>query len=145
MPYTALIFAWRKPGTTPTDFKSHYESRHIPLIQSLAGPHFPKSHTRRYIQRSEVDASSYSSSANGGENAKYPATVLMGTQAEFDYDAFAELVFDDEGHFQTFMGVVGAKEAAERIAADEEMFLDRGRMMVVVVDECRVTTTVVKG
>ena len=43
------------------------------------------------------------------------------------------------------MGVVGAKEAAERIAADEEMFLDRGRMMVVVVDECRVTTTVVKG
>lgn len=53
MPFTGLIFAHRKPGTTPAAFKSQYESRHVPLNQSLTGSHFPQSHKRYYVQRSE--------------------------------------------------------------------------------------------
>ena len=143
MPVTALVFAWRKAGTTPAEFKSHYESCHVPLVQSITGSHFPKSHTRLYIQRSEVDASTISSDAV--ENANYPAAVMIGTQADFDYDAFAELVFEDQTHFQTFMGLVGAKEAAEKIKADEEKFLDRGKMKVVMVDDVKAAAPVKTG
>ena len=66
--------------------------------------------------------------------------MLVGSQADFDYDAIAELVFDDEAAFQTFFGVVSGKEAAERIARDEERFMVRERMRVVVVGEGVVTT-----
>ena len=99
----------------------------MPLLQAIAGVHFPKSHTRRYLQRSS-------------ESPDHPATVLVGTQSHFEYDAIAELIFDDETAFQTFFGVVSQKEAAEKIAEDEEKFLNRARMTAVAVDDCTVTT-----
>ena len=64
----------------------------------------------------------------------------MGSQADFDYDAFAELVLEDQAHLQAFMDVVGEKGAAERLAEDEERFSDRGKMRIGMVDECNVTT-----
>lgn len=127
MPYTILIFAYRKPGLSPAEFKSHYETRHIPLLASHAGPLFPITHTRHYIQRTE-------------HGPDYAATVLVGTQADFGYDAFAELVFEDEGKFRAFFGRVSEPEAAKQIAADEEKFLDRGRMRVVVGGEVVATS-----
>lgn len=134
MPYIVLIFAYRKPGLSPAEFKSHYEFNHLPLIQSLTGPLFPKSHTRRYIQRAPGP------SEGGADNANHPAAVLVGTPADFDYDAFAEVIFDDEATFQTFFACVSKAEAAERIAKDEDMFLDRARTRIVLVDDCTVTT-----
>ena len=132
MPFTILIYSYRKPGTTPAAFKSHYESSHVPLIQSLTGTHFPQSHKRFYIQRSE-DAGA------NNNNTDYPATVLVGTQQDFQYDAFAELIFEDAVKFQTFMGIVSQGEAKEALARDEEMFLDRARLTAVVVGETLVT------
>ena len=117
----------------------------MPLLRSLAGAHFPLSHTRRYIQR-------FSEANHGNENIKgeegekeYPATVLVGSQEDFEYDAIAELVFRDEEHFRVFMEVMGRKEAAESIAKDEEAFLDRGRLWVVAVGVCVVTQGVMGG
>lgn len=133
MPYTILIFAYRKPGTTPEQFRAHYENTHVPLIRELAGEHFPVSHTRRYVQRAPGEG-------EGTErNADYPATVLLGSQADFDYDAFAELAFSDATHFQAFFGLTQQPENAARIAADEEHFLDRSKMPVVVLGETTVT------
>ena len=103
----------------------------MPLLRSLAGPDFPLSHTRRYIART-------SSTDKPGES-KHPATVLVGTQADFEYDAIAELVFDDETGFLTFSAKMAEKEAAEQIAKDEEAFLDRARMTAVVLDSCAAT------
>ncbi|KAM0802716.1 EthD domain-containing protein [Usnea florida] len=139
MTFTVLIFSYRKQGTTPASFKTHYETIHIPLIQSLTGPHFPQSHKRYYIQRSSDDTTT-SEHANA-----YPATVLAGTQSDFQYDAFAELTFEDEAEFQTLMGIVGQGEARERIARDEEVFMERERMQVVVVEGPVVTGRVVGG
>lgn len=134
MPYILLVFAHRKPGLSPVEFKSHYESRHLPLIQTLTGSLFPKSHTRRYIQRVQgpIDGDA--------DNANHPAVVMVGTPADFEYDAFAEIVFDDEAAFQAFFACITQAEAARRIAEDEELFLDREKMRVVVVDDCTVTT-----
>lgn len=64
---------------------------------------------------------------------------MIGTQADFDYDAFAELKFKDQAAFGEFFGCVTLAENAEKIAADEEKFLDRNRMTVVVVGETHVT------
>ncbi|KAI2622480.1 EthD domain-containing protein [Hypoxylon sp. NC1633] len=123
MTYSILVFAYRKPGTTPEQFKAHYEGSHVPLLRELAGLHFPLSHTRRYIHRSAGQAS-----------------VLIGNQEDFDYDAFAELTFEDATAFQTFFGVVQQPDIAAKIAADEEHFLDHSRMLVVVLGETHVTT-----
>ncbi|KAI0206652.1 EthD domain-containing protein [Astrocystis sublimbata] len=132
MPYTILILAYRKPGTTPSQFKAYYEGRHVPLVRSLTGATFPLSHTRRYLQRSDgVQAES--------DSTRSPATVLVGTQADFDYDAVTELTFEDEAAFRRFMGVTQKPEIAAQIAADEEHFLDRTRVPIVVLGDIAVT------
>lgn len=111
--YSILIFAFRKPGTTPEQFRAHNEGSHVLLIKEIAGKHFPLSHTRRYVHRSE-------GKAEGTErNADYPATILMGSQADFDYDAFAELTFANLTAFQTFFGITQQPENQARIQADD--------------------------
>ena len=69
--------------------------------------------------------------------------MLVATQPDFQYDAFAELTFEDEGKFQTLMGIVSQGEAQERLAEDEEIFMDRARMTVVAVEEPVVTRPLV--
>ncbi|GAP91123.1 putative dimeric alpha-beta barrel [Rosellinia necatrix] len=134
MPYSVLIFAYRKPGTTPEQFRAHYEGTHVPLVRELTGANFPLSHTRHYLHRTERQAE-----GNTARNPGTPATVLIGAQEEFDYDAFAELAFEDEAAFQAFFALTQQPENAERIAADEELFLDRARMTVVLKADTTVT------
>lgn len=133
MTYHILIFTHRKPGMDPAAFKSHYETTHVPLLQSIAGSHFPKVHARRYVHRTE-------SSASSTDDKHYPATVLMGAQSDFEYDAIAELVFNNETAYQTFFGLVCQQEGGEKFAKDEEMFLDRSKTKVVVLGDCLSTS-----
>lgn len=145
MPFTILLYSFRKAGTTPASFKTHYESQHIPLLKSLTGTHFPKSHKRFYVQRTnnttttDNNSSTANDNNNHNQNDNYPATVLVGTQPDFPYDAIAELTFEDATKFQTFMDIVSQDETKELIARDEELFLDRARMTAVVVGETVVT------
>ena len=143
MPFTILIYSYRKPGTTPAAFKSHYELRHVPLIKSLTGSNFPQYHKRFYVQRSEDVAANNTNDDkhedHNNNNNRYPATVLVGTQPDFQYDALAEVTFEDAAKFQTFMGIVSQGEAKEMLARDEAMFLDRARITAVVVGETAVT------
>ena len=134
MVFTVLVFAFRKPGLSPADFKTHYETRHVPLLKSLAGQDFPKSHVRRYLQRSELE-SPPPTAAVDDTSAKYPATVMVGTQNDFGYDAFGELIFENEAAFQAFFAKVSQGEAAQKIAEDEEHFLDRPKMTAVVLGD----------
>ena len=134
MTFAVTIYATRKQGTTPQDFKTHYEDTHMPLVKSLSGELFPKSHTRHYIQRTPTAHSTDTS------NKAYPANVLFGGQAVFDFDSYAELVFEDGPAFQRFIACVTAPEAARKIGDDEDCFLDRDKMRVAFVDDTRVTT-----
>ena len=137
MPYTVVIVAYRKPGLTPLQFKHHYESKHVPLLRSLAGPHFPLSHTRHYIQR--TTPASAPANTIDTTNARYPAVTFVGTAADFEYDAWAELVFESADAFQGFFGVMTAPEAAKQIGEDEELFIDRARTRIAAVDQVEVT------
>lgn len=64
------------------------------------------------------DPTSVDRTATSATNADHPATVLVGAQADFGYDAFAELVLQDDAAFQAFFACVGQAEAAEKIAKD---------------------------
>lgn len=137
MPYTILIFAYRLPHLSPAAFKDYYETSHIPLLRSIAGPLFPNSHTRNYISRSEHPQGDVN-------NSTYPAAVLIGTQQDFEYDAIAELTFDNETAFQAFFGRISEPLAAKRIADDEDQFLDRAKLKAVLLEETTVTKKAVK-
>ncbi|KAH9907136.1 EthD domain-containing protein [Xylariomycetidae sp. FL2044] len=137
MTYSILIILYRKPSTSPKEFKDHYEGKHMPLIRELAGETFPLSHRRRYVYRS-----SEASAAAGGtdRNPTTPATVLMGSPADVDFDALSEVNFTDEPSFQAFFGFLSQPENAAKLAAGEEMFLDREKTSIVVLGEVEITT-----
>ena len=131
MSYRILLFLYRKPGFSPTVFKAYCETKHVPLLQSIAGVQFPKVHVRRYVHRA-----SYASSSTDS----YPASVLVGTQSDFEYEAIAKAIFDNEAGFQAFMGMMSQPDAAARIAEDEEKLLDRSKMKAVVLGDCNTTS-----
>jgi EthD domain len=124
--FTILVFVTRKPGLSPSAFKSHYENKHIPLLKSLStGPPsiFPISHTRRYLTRDPSDPA-------------HPVVVLVGDPADFAYDAIAEVNFESEAAFREFQTKV---MMTPKVAEDEERFTDRGKLKVVVLGETTVT------
>lgn len=115
-----LVFAYRKPGITPEQFRDYYEEKHIKLIKELAGNDFPISHTRRYIHRTK---------GNGvtEHNPDYLATVFVGEQADCEYDCCSELIFANPAALLAFKEAMAQADKAAQIAADEEEFLDRSR------------------
>ncbi|KAJ6443501.1 FtsJ-like methyltransferase [Purpureocillium lavendulum] len=127
--FKVLLFAYRKPGLTPTEFRDYLEGKHMMLLKQLFGTLFPTSHVRRYIHRTEAES---------GDAP--PATVLVGSQADFEYDAISELTFENEDAFKGFFTKYQSKEVAAAIQQDEEHFLDSGRMRAVVLGEVHETT-----
>ncbi|KAJ5173229.1 hypothetical protein N7492_005822 [Penicillium capsulatum] len=125
-----IIYAYRKPGTSPEHFKTSYEA-HISLVKRIAGDDFPLSHQRHYLART-VDTSAEGVSVR---NTTTPATLIAGDQSDFDFDAYAELTFADQPALQAFVAKVRAPEAAEEIAADEEGFLDRSKLGIAFLDD----------
>lgn len=120
--FTIAVFVTRKPGLSPAAFKDHYENKHIPLIQSLAGPIFPVSHIRHYLARDPVDP-------------EHPPIVVYGSPEGFDYDAIVEVTFENEAALQEFQKVMLSPEVLE----DEDSFTDRTRLRVVAMGETTVT------
>jgi len=125
MPYNVLIFVTRKSGISHSDFKKHYETSHMPLLQFYGGEHFPKSHRRHYLHFSENEQ----------------PTVVRGDKAAFGFDAIAEVSFDDEAAFHAFMAVLVKEEASKAIIMDENKFVDREKLTVVFVGDVQETRT----
>ncbi|KAJ3521534.1 hypothetical protein NM208_g13248 [Fusarium decemcellulare] len=122
MTFTVLMLVYRNPNMTPNQFKDHYENKHIPLMKSLAGKSFPISHTRRYIQRA-------------GADQQYAATVLGGSQADFEYDCVSELKFETEDGFKAMSTLLASPELSPQVGEDCAEFMDPGRTKVVVLGE----------
>ncbi|OJJ70164.1 hypothetical protein ASPBRDRAFT_32040 [Aspergillus brasiliensis CBS 101740] len=139
MSVRVLIYAYRKPGLDLQTFKDRYEA-HIELVKRLSGDDFPLSHKRTYIARTTIEQQPPAGEGNSTRNAFTPATVLVGQQTDFDFDAYAELTFADQAAFQTFSAKVMAPEAAAQIAADEEGFLDRSKLGIALLGDVVETT-----
>ncbi|KAE8336902.1 hypothetical protein BDV24DRAFT_141026 [Aspergillus arachidicola] len=130
MVFKALLYITRKPGTTPTEFQTHYETVHLPLLQKLAGADFPLSHRRLYLARPAP-----------GEDNSFPAAVLIGNQEDFAFDAIVELTFTDEAAFKVFFARRQEPGTKELVDADEEKFLDQTKFKAVVLGEVHETTS----
>lgn len=134
MTYTVLLFVTRKATLTSEQFKDHWENKHIPLLKSLTGSLFPLHHTRRYFARIERQG------FGGPANRDHPLLALRGNVQEFDYDAVAELTFQDEKAFHDFYKTIYDTEVAAKLAEDEEHFIDSAAFKSVVVGETIITT-----
>ncbi|PYH90411.1 hypothetical protein BO71DRAFT_402234 [Aspergillus ellipticus CBS 707.79] len=137
MSVRVFIFAYRKPGLSLSAFRERYEA-HIDLVKRIATVDFPLSHRRSYIARTEL--TSPLEGTNSTRNANTPATVFVGQQSNFDFDATAELTFADQAALQAFMAKVSAPDAAAQIAADEEGFLDRSELSIAMLGDVVETT-----
>jgi uncharacterized protein (TIGR02118 family) len=105
----------RKPGISHSEFRDYYETHHAPLAVSL----FPQveSYKRNYV----IDG------------------TLFGTtgldSGPFTYDVVTEMGFADQEAYEEFREVAARPEISARIAADEEMFMDRASVALFLVDE----------
>jgi hypothetical protein len=136
MPFKIVGYLTRKPGMTPAEFRDYYENTHMPLLVSLTGPAFPKTHTRTYLTRTPIDSSSSDTT-----NDNFVAAAFAGKPEEFEYDAYAELVFENADKFAEFGKRLTEIREAEDGAfhRDELAFLDLSKAKGVVVEEPVVT------
>jgi len=104
---------------SPGAFKNYWESKHIPLLQSLSGPNFPEKHIRHYLARNTSDPS----------DPDAPIT-LVGNPEDLNWDAYAEITFDSEARFKEFLPVMSSQE----VQNDEKRFTEPEKMRAVVVD-----------
>lgn len=87
---------------------------------------------RNYVETAPEGASS--------RNPQTPAVLVTGNQADFDFDAYAELTFADQAALTAFVAKTQAPDAAAQIAADEEKFLDRSKTGIVMMGDVIETT-----
>jgi hypothetical protein len=128
MPFKVILFAHRKEGITPTQFREHLEGTHMPLIKKFGGDLFPLSHLRRYVARpEEVDGA-------------WPPAVLVGDPATVPYDVMTEMTFADEAAFRAFFARYQEEEVIKALSEDEKLFMDSSKMTAFVVGEVGETT-----
>ncbi|KAL4733359.1 EthD domain-containing protein [Aspergillus similis] len=131
-----LIISSRKAGLSPEEFREHYKN-HASLIKRLAGDTFPLSHRRTYIARTNTPTPPTGATSR---NPTTPASVLRGVQAQFDFDATAELTFESQSAYDRFVARVQQPDVAAQISADEERFQETSTVGIAMVDD--VTDTV---
>ncbi|MCJ1448778.1 MAG: hypothetical protein MMC23_009296 [Stictis urceolatum] len=119
MPVRALIIVHRKPGLTFAEFKHHYETVHVPLLQKIGGSDFPRSHRRMYVQRTE-----------DGD-----AVLFQGQQSDVKYDCICETTCESQEALQAWIEKVAEPENARLIKEDEEKFLDPSKNVILMLGE----------
>ncbi len=119
MPIKILWMLKRKPGTTPTQFREHYERSHAAIARKYVG-HLLMGYTRNY----QTEA--------WGGTATDPAGFR---QRPFDYDCITELVVADEAAFEEMARIFGAPAASAELIEDEHKFLDRWATVMLRCDE----------
>lgn len=102
-----------KAGLSRADFIEYYEKRHVPLILELQ----PQVCGYR---RNFIDLAG--------------AFIYPGTTAP-DFDVITELWYADRAAYDAAMAAAETAEIADRIARDEENFLDRSKTRMFLVEE----------
>ncbi|MES2498641.1 MAG: EthD domain-containing protein [Pseudomonadota bacterium] len=103
----------RRADISREAFIDYYETRHVPLIQSLL-PGIVE------YRRSFPD---------------FEGAYVNDGAAPFDFDVVTELWFTDRATYDRAMARVADPEIGARIAADEENFLDRSGTRMFLVEE----------
>ena len=114
MPFTLGITSYRLPHLSPTEFKEYFESKHVPLIQSIitTDDAKPLTYRRHYLNKTP-----------DGQPA-----LIVGDKDRADWDCFVEITFSDEDHFKRYMAIYGKNMAT--IREHEGNFMDGKRVLV---------------
>lgn len=108
MTVSILLFLTRAPHVDAAAFRTYYEDKHIPLIQSIVGSAWPESHKRMYVE-----------------------SVMVPGAAGEGVDCIAEATFKDEDAFKAFAGKFYEPESKAKIEEDELNFVDRSKSRLV--------------
>lgn len=105
-----IVLISAREGMSRQDFRTHYETVHVPLVLSL----FPmlRDYRRNYVR----------------------APDMAGSPA-LGFDVVTELWFDDAEAHAAFRARAALPEVRRRIRADEAKFLRRGEIRSFMVDE----------
>lgn len=140
MTYSILTLIKRRPGTTPAEFRAHYENSHVPLVKKVFGEACPQTYIRYYISRpKESPAGAGEGDADAANADPFPAAMLFGAaMPHFQHDSYTIMTWRDEAHFGRFIALY-QEEAGQAIKEDEERFLDKGFLFSVKLDEPGIT------
>ncbi|KAI0890810.1 hypothetical protein F4806DRAFT_347872 [Annulohypoxylon nitens] len=119
MTYTALVHLYRKPGASPKAFQEYFEQNEIPVLKKIGGEHFPISHKRLYLKRSE--------------DGDHEATLHRGQQGDFPYDAVVLLEFESQDHCAKFLSLTHEPEHLKTY--DHPLMPDRSKSVSVILDQ----------
>ncbi|KAF7187092.1 hypothetical protein HII31_11569 [Pseudocercospora fuligena] len=124
-----LIFTKRLPSLTPAEYKDYYENHHMPLIRRISGDTAFLSHTRNYIPR------------NSDTNT---AQLIMG-EKDLDFDCVTEVIYRDLQHLHLQMATIGTDENTRLREEDEDKFIERSSVRIVMVEGCGDSAATLNG
>ena len=58
-------------------------------------------------------------------------------EKELDFDVITELTFSSKANYEKLVAALSDPAIGDRITHDEEQFMDRSKMSVYIVEECR--------
>ncbi len=131
MTYTVVAHIRRRQDITPSEFRTHYDTVHVPLLKSLVGTAFPLTHTRNYVTRipntSDATPPTPDKSQASGKvpGTEFAPIMYRGEASSVDYDSLTVLVWEDYPAFERFLEVFSSKEVSEKILEDEKNFKDQ--------------------
>ncbi|KAH4127245.1 hypothetical protein HBI25_217230 [Parastagonospora nodorum] len=114
MPFQVVSIIYKARNMSFEQFKQHYETKHVPLVQSLTDlSSAPLFYTRKYVQRAKDDAAGAASP---------------------DFDAITELAFTDEESYKRWASKIMSGTGGTAIAEDMATFTDQARCRMCTVD-----------
>jgi hypothetical protein len=129
MPILLLCFTVRKPGMSFQDYKAYYEQHHARNACMFLGEDQPSTYSRHYVLR-DSDGDSSHIKAHGD-----PALFITGKAADFVYDCVTIMTWDDQASYTRMTQKFASPDVVSKFTADEEVFLDRSKIVLMSVGE----------
>jgi hypothetical protein len=121
MPVKVIFFLKRKAGSTPQQFRTHYENNHVKLAQKYIG-HLIVGYKRNYPQFATLNPSNVPA---GSEPSPY----------DVGYDCITEMWVKDEAALAEVARIFNDPVINPILAADELKFLQREATVMIVSEE----------
>ena len=115
-----IYFLKRKNGTTPEQFRQHYESSHVLLAKKYIG-HLLKDYIRNYPSFALLN----------------PSEIPEGTEPQpydIGYDCITEMHVENQDAIQEMTRIFNDPEVNPILVEDELKFLERDHTVMIMVD-----------
>ncbi|XXH05346.1 hypothetical protein Hte_011772 [Hypoxylon texense] len=136
MTYTVVAHVRRRQDITPSEFRAHYDTVHVPLLKSLVGTAFPLSHTRNYVARNPTTPDATLPTPD----TEFAPVMYRGEASSVDYDSLTVMVWEDYAAFESFLEAFYRKEVSEKIDEDEKTFIDQSVRRIYALEQPATTT-----